>query len=213
MDRSKLGVITGLQAEARWLKQAGFMVKAGGGTPQGAELAAQSLVNQGATALLSFGLAGGLQPGLAPGDVLVPPRVITHNGNYACDPALMAFLGGATATPLFAGQSIAVTVAEKTALYQRYRAAAIDLESGAVAEIAAQNALPFAVLRAVTDPAERTLPPAALVALKEDGSLNIVRLIGSLISCPGQIPDLIKIGQDAKAARRMLLKRLLVIGV
>ena len=211
MNRSRLGVVTGLQAEARWLKQAGFMIRAGGGTPKGARSAAQALVDQGAEALLSFGLAGGLQPGLHPGTVLVPPCVITQTETYECDPALISFLGGATPAPLLAGQHIAATVAEKSVLYQQYNATAIDLESGEVAEIARQNALPFAVLRAVTDPAERPLPPAALVALKDDGSLDVIRLLRSILRQPGQIPGLLKIGQDAKAARRTLLERLKAI--
>lgn len=213
MNRAKLGVVTGLQAEARWLQHAGFMVQVGGGAPAGAKRAAQKLVAQGAEALLSFGLAGGLQPGLQPGTILVPASVITPVGDYACNPALMAFLGGTTPGALLAGAVIAATVKDKAALYQRYGAVALDLESGAVAEIAAQNTLPFAVLRAVTDPAERPLPPAALVALKEDGSLDIPRLIGSLLRQPRQIPGLITVGQDAKAARRNLLERLKAINI
>lgn len=211
MDQTRLGVVTGLQAEARWLKQAGFMVRVGGGTPEGAQSAAQSLIEQGAKALLSFGLAGGLQPGLQPGTVLVPPCVITPTETYTCDQALMSFLGGESPAPLLAGQHIAATVAEKSALYQQYNATSIDLESGAVAAVAAQNALPFAVLRAVTDPAERPLPPAALIALRDDGSLDIVRLLRSILNQPSQIPGLLKVGQDAKAARRALLERLKAI--
>lgn len=211
MDRSQIGVVTGLQAEARWLNQAGFMVQVGGGTPAGAEIAARSLVTRGAKALLSFGLAGGLQPGLQPGTLLVPSEVITPTTRYHCAPELLAFLGGQTPGALWAGQSIAATTKEKSTLYKQYQTSAIDLESGAVAEIATHNALPFAVLRAVADPAERTLPPAALVALKEDGSLDICRLTRSLISQPTQLSALIKIGQDTKAARRNLLRRLATI--
>lgn len=207
MNRAKIGVITGLQAEARWLGEAGFMVQVGGGTPAGAGNAARALVAQGAEALLSFGLAGGLQPGLKPGLVLVPATVLTGNEIYKCDPALTGFLGGATKGALLAGDKIIAHVAEKAALFARFHAAAIDLESGAVAQIAAQSALPFAVLRAITDPAERDLPPAALVALKHDGSLDIVRLLGSLLRHPLQIPGLIKVGQDAKAARTALITR------
>lgn len=213
MDKSRLGVVTGLQAEARWLSRAGFMVQVGGGTPEGARVMAQKLVDEGAKALLSFGLAGGLQPGLPPGTLLVPRCVLTSTKFYDCDPALMSFLGSACPLPLLAGQTIAVTGAEKSALFERYKTASIDLESGSVAEVAAQNALPFAVLRAVADPAERTLPPAALVALKDDGSLDSWSLICSILRQPQQIPALIKIGQDAKAARRNLLERLKQIGV
>ena len=212
MDKSRLGVVTGLQAEARWLSRAGCMVQVGGGTPEGARVMAQKLVDEGAKALLSFGLAGGLQPGVPPGTLLVPARVLTSTKIYDCDPELMSFLGSACPLSLLAGQTIVATGAEKSALFEHYKAASIDLESGAVAEVAAQNALPFAVLRAVADPAERTLPPAALVALKDDGSLDSWGLIYSILRQPKQIPALIKIGQDAKAARRNLLERLKQIG-
>lgn len=211
MNRAKIGVVTGLQAEARWLGKAGFMVRVGGGTPHGARQAAQALVAEGAQALLSFGLAGGLKPGLKPGTVLVPPVIITARRTYRCDWALTQFLGGETSGALLAGEKIVTTAHNKTSLFFRFQAVAVDLESGAVAEIATQNAMPFAALRAVTDPAERDLPPASLVALKEDGSLALGPLLKSLLRQPGQIPGLMAVGRDAKAARHALRARLKVI--
>ncbi len=208
MNRAKIGIVTGLQAEAQWLRNAGFMVRAGGGTPHGAMEAAEALVEGGAQALISFGLAGGLKPGLKPGTVLVPAMVISGTHIYPCDDRLMEFLGGATPEPILGGQEIAASIQAKTLLYQHNHPAAVDLESGSVAEIAKANRLPFAVLRAVADPAERNLPPAALVALKEDGSLDIVRLMTSIARQPRQIPGLMAVGRDAKAARRALLERL-----
>ncbi|HTQ71995.1 MAG TPA: hypothetical protein VMH92_10945 [Acidocella sp.] len=208
MNRAKIGIVTGLQAEAGWLRKAGFMVRAGGGTPHGAVEAAEALAGAGAQALISFGLAGGLKPGLKPGSVLVPSVVISGTLTYPCDDRLMKFLGGATPGAILAGQQIASSRQAKTLLYQRSHPDAIDLESGSVAEIAKANNLPFAVLRAVADPAERDLPPAALVALKEDGSLDVIRLMRSIARQPGQIPGLVAVGRDAKAARRALLERL-----
>jgi adenosylhomocysteine nucleosidase len=208
MNRAKIGIVTGLQAEAQWLRKAGFMVRPGGGTPHGAMKAAETLVEAGACALISFGLAGGLKPGLKPGAVLVPSVVISGTRTYPCDYRLMEFLGGATQGPIVGGQKIAASVQAKTLLYQRNHPVAIDLESGSVAEIAKDKNLPFAVLRAVADPAERNLPPAALVALKEDGSLDIIRLMHSIVRQPWQIPGLIAVGRDAKAARKALLERL-----
>lgn len=211
MNLAKIGVVTGLQAEARWLGKAGFMVRVGGGTPHGARQVAQALVAEGAQGLLSFGLAGGLQPGLKPGIVLVPSTIVTAQGNYRCDPVLTQFLGGATSGALLAGEEIAASACDKAKLFSQFQAVAIDLESGAVAEIAAQNAVPFAVLRAVTDPAERDLPPASLVALREDGSLALGPLLKSLLRQPGQIPGLMAVGRDAKAARYALRTRLKAI--
>jgi len=207
MERDKIGIITGLTAEAHWLREAGFMVQAGGGTPYGAQRAAEALVKAGAQGLISFGLAGGLKPGLRPGSILVPPAVIEGSRTYVCDFRLMEFLGGSTGTPVLAGQKIAATAHEKALLYRRSHPAAVDLESGAVARVATEKALPFAVLRAVTDPAELDLPPAAMVALKDDGSVDLGKVLIAVLKQPKQIPALIALGKDAKAARAALIAR------
>jgi len=207
MERDKIGIITGLTAEAHWLREAGFMVQVGGGTPYGAQCAAEGLVKAGAQGLISFGLAGGLTPGLMPGSILVPPAVIEGTRTYICDFRLMEFLGGSTGAPVLAGQKIAATAHEKALLYRRSHPAAIDLESGAVARVAAEKGLPFAVLRAVTDPAELDLPPAAMVALKDDGSVDLGKVLLAVLKQPRQIPGLIALGKDAKAARAALIAR------
>ncbi len=74
-------------------------------------------------------------------------------------------------------------------------------------EFAAEKALPFAVLRAVTDPAELDLPPAAMVALKDDGSVDLGKVLFAVLKQPKQIPALIALGKDAKAARAALIAR------
>ena len=63
-----------MQTEARLARRLGFRIATGGGTRDGAETAARLLVAEGALALVSFGLAGGLQPPLHSGKVLVHAR-------------------------------------------------------------------------------------------------------------------------------------------
>jgi len=202
----KIGFVTGLAAEAALLR--GRLVEAGDGTPAGARVAAERVVAQGARALVSFGLAGGLRPGLAPGVVLVPSGIA---GGAACDTELMQWLGGSTGEAILAGEVIAGTAAEKAALYREFGAPAIDLESGAVAEVAATHGLPFAVLRAVADPAERDLAPAALIPLNADGGINLAAILRSVARRPGQIPGLIALARDAGRARAALVARLRLV--
>jgi adenosylhomocysteine nucleosidase len=208
MERAKIGFITGLKAEARWLRNAGFMVKVGGGTPYGAEQAAEALVAEGALGLVSFGLAGGLKPGLVAGSIVVPTAILEGNRVYPVDYVLMSFLGGSTGAPLYAGQKIAGTAHDKALIYGRSHPDAIDLESGAVARVAQARGLPFAVLRAVTDTAEADLPPVALIALKDGGRLDLPAIALSVLRHPGQIGNLIGLAQAAKAARAALVARL-----
>ncbi len=159
-----LGIVVGLAAEARIARRLGE-VGIGGGLPAGAEAAAEALVAGGATALLSFGLAGGLDPNLRPGDIVVPVVVLEDGRRYPTDDALCRGLGGSTAGMLFAADSIVADAGTKRALSERTGASAVDLESGAVARVAQRHRLPFAALRAICDPATRSLPPAALIAL------------------------------------------------
>ena len=82
----------------------------------------------------------------------------------------------------------------------------LDLESGAVARIAQAYELPFVVVRAICDPAERDLPPAALVALDPDGEIGLLPVMRSLMRQPGQIIELLTLARDAALARRALVR-------
>jgi adenosylhomocysteine nucleosidase len=203
---SDTGVVVGLAAEARIARRLGYEIAIGGGGPAGAEQAARRLVAQGATALISFGLCGGLDPALRPGALLVPHAVRDGATHYAADPALAARFGAFTAHLLLGGTQIAVTAGEKQRLRETTGAAAIDLESGAVARIATASGLPFAAVRAVCDPAEDDLPPAALIALDATGAIGFGRLLASLAADPGQLPALLALARHAAAGRRSLVR-------
>ena len=111
-----LAVITGLTAEAHIARRLGLPVQAGGGTPEGAEAAAEALVAAGATALLSFGLAGGLDPTLRPGDILIPDAVVEDGRIRPASANLSAALGDATHGMILAYSEIVGSAAEKASL-------------------------------------------------------------------------------------------------
>jgi adenosylhomocysteine nucleosidase len=234
----RVGLVTGLTAEARIAARLGT-ARAGGGLPAGATAAAERLVAEGATALVSFGLCGGLDPSLRAGRLVVPRFVrvaypspqpspargegataplplwegtgegwAAHTGpsRYSTDAELSAALGGITAETLCATAAIA-GIAEKRALFAATGASAVDLESGAVAEVAARHALPFAVLRAVCDTAELNLPPAASMALDSGGSVSMWRVAASVLAQPSQMPALLALARAATVARAALIRR------
>jgi len=187
-------------AEARIARRLGWPIAVG-------RDAVTDLLDQGVRALVSLGLAGGLAPGLQPGALIVPSEVVVGTERFATDPALSQLLGGATADALFGGEAVVATTAEKQRLYQTTGAAAVDLETGIVARTAASHGIPFAVLRAICDPAERALPPAALTALDARGVIGTWRVLASVAAHPGQLPALLALAADAAAARRSLVAR------
>lgn len=135
----------------------------------------------------------------------MPHTVLNQGERSATDPALAAPFGGLTDHTLLAGSEIAASAAGKRSLFAATGACAIDLESGSVAEAARKCDLPFAVVRAICDPAERDLPPAALIALDAAGVIGISRILHSILMRPGQIPALSAVARDAALARRALM--------
>ena len=204
---TRLGIVVGLEAEAQIARRFGVPVEVGGGHAAGAAAASARLVAQGVRGLVSFGLAGGLDPALGAGTVLVPATVLLDGKRWDASPALMLWLGGPTAGALYGGGQVVATVAAKAALYARTGAVAVDLESAAVACAAEQHGLPFAVFRVVCDPATRDLPHAALVALDTAGRIGAMRVALAVLARPWQIPALIHLGADAAKARRALVTR------
>jgi hypothetical protein len=144
-----LAFITGLTSEARLLRRLGHKVFVGGGTSPGATRGAEEAVGAGATSLISFGLAGGLDPALPSGSLIRPRRVLWRGQVFLTD----TMFGVATCDALLAHDAIAATATEKQGFWADTGAAAIDMESGAVGEVAARHGLGFGVLRAICDPA------------------------------------------------------------
>lgn len=205
-ERLRPGIVVGLSAEARVAERLGFPVQVGGGTPQGAAEAARRLVRQGVNGLVSFGFAGGLDPALRPGEVVIPAWVLADGTLYTVEPALAERFGGLTGHRLVAGDQVAADVSAKRRLHAATQAHAIDLESGSVARVASDHGLPFAVVRAISDPADRSLPPAALLALDPAGGINIIGVLSSVLRQPAQLPALLGLAADAARARRALVR-------
>ena len=201
------GIVVGLAAEARIARRLGWPVAIGGGTTAGAEAAADALVRQGCAGLISFGLAGGLDPTLKSGALIVPSAVIADGRHYAADPDLSRMLGGATPHLVLGADVIVDSVEEKRRQRGLTGAAAVDLESGAVARIASTYSIPFAVLRAICDHAEHALAPAALVALDTHGGVKAWRVFASIVAHPSQLPALLALAANAAAARQALIAR------
>jgi hypothetical protein len=86
------------------------------------------------------------------------------------------------------------------------------MESHIAAAMAAARGLPFAACRAVVDPAWRTLPRAALVGLRDDGTTAVTPILKELAKAPWQLGALLQVAVDARAARGALVEARRVLG-
>jgi hopanoid-associated phosphorylase len=165
---------------------------------------AEELLDAGAAGLVSFGIAGGLAPSLRPGDLVVATGVMSNGRILDADPAWQSRLHAllpASLKGLVQGEiEIAATPERKIALHRASGALVVDLESAAVAEVCALAGKPFAVIRTVADPAERRLPTLVLDALDEEGSPLPMKVAAGLLRRPFELPGLIRVGLDSRAA-------------
>jgi hopanoid-associated phosphorylase len=179
------------------------------------ERALSDAVARGCAGIVSFGTAGGLAPGLAPGTLIVADAVDGPFGRLTTDAGWSARLASALAgTPLearlrrgtLAGVTAPVASAQdKEALYRSTGALAVDMESHIAGAIADARGLPFTVCRAIVDPAWRTLPRAATAGLRDDGSTALAPILRELMRQPSQLGALIQVAVDARAARASLV--------
>lgn len=209
---------TGLVAEARIVESNGVHALSCGGRSDVLDAGLRRKVAQGAQGIISFGIAGGLMGRLAPGACIVADAVVCPQGRrYETDPAwrgkLHARLGAAAVVATIAGvDRPAGSRAEKQALHERTGAALADMESHVAARVAAEHGLPFAALRVVADPAHRGLPAAALAGMKADGTADVAAVLRSLTASPLQLPGLIRVALDTRAALGALLRSHRLIG-
>lgn len=203
--------VTGLMREARIVGGPDIVTLIGGGDAGLLQKRLESyLSDHEVSGIISVGLAGGLSPDFAPGNVVIGTEVVTAKERFSADPDWMQRLWRAVprARPgVIAGSDKVLTFRpDKTALFELTGAVAVDMESHIAGRAAAAHHLPFAILRVISDPHDRTLPPAALVAMKADGSIDYDAIVRSLVSHPQQILNLLYAARDSAIAFRALLR-------
>jgi nucleoside phosphorylase len=220
-----LGIVAALAAEARPLgtgsKGADGVVTLGDGTllvvsgvgVSAAAAGARRLAAAGARALISWGVAGGLDPGLAAGTLVLPREIISPDNvslATATDwrehvrSAIEAQYAVCTGSLLTCRAPLG-SVAAKARAFRETAAVAVDMESSAVAEVAAAQRIPFLAVRAIVDGAADELPEAALMAATAGtATLRIGRLLVTLARAPGELPALIRLAGRYGRARRAL---------
>lgn len=215
----RIGIVVGLVREAEALAPALRALSAAdrpllfcsGGDVGRAAFGVEHMLAEGVAGLLSFGMAGGLDPALRPGDLIVAERVVAPDGaSYESDAAWAAALVAPRAEAL--GASVCrlavlagvdrpvASVAAKRQLFERTGAVAVDMESHVVAAAAAEKGMPFIAVRAVADPAECSIPSAALAGLAPDGRTRPLAVLARLALRPWQIPGVVRLAADSAAA-------------
>jgi len=208
----RLGVITGLASESKCLKPAAkggaLTVRCAGASPARAAVHARALVGEGCSALLSFGVAGGLDPAIEPGTVIAAASVFGSGGRRWDGDAewrdrLVAKSAGEpdiVAAAIAGSDRALLSAAEKDALYQATGAAGVDMETHSVAEVAAEAGVPFLAVRAVADPQSRSIPEWIANTIGDDGRPMFTAVFSGWARRPWETPTLFRPATDTGTA-------------
>lgn len=170
---------------------------------------AEQLLAAGADALVSIGTAGALDPDLVPGTLLIPEKVIvrgraTYRFTTRWHSRVIENLTGAPLVThtgnLAHSDSVLSSREEKSALYQKSQAVAVDMESAVIATLAGERSVPVLALRTVVDTAATVIPPAVLAHSDPFGVVRLPALFFSLLKRPGDITDFIRLARGFRLA-------------
>lgn len=201
-------VVTGMKREAACVAGEGVLAICSGANVLKLRDDLDQLQEKRFAAVISFGLAGALDYSLRPGDVMVADTVVSGDDRHETHGRLSEALAeGAAARGCKTVSGAIVGVDQpamnrdaKTRLRESANAAAVDMESHLAAEFARDRRIPFAVVRAISDPAARALPPLAARALTPSGDVDGKIVARELIRAPHQIGGLVLAGLDSRAA-------------
>jgi len=212
IDPRPVLIVTGLVQEARIAAGPGMTVICSSSDPQ--QLRALLTVFDPSTirGVISFGVAGGLDPSLKSGDVVVATEVLAGDtrwlAGFELNQDLVASVALGSSRVVRGGlagvEQVVAASSVKAALRLETGAAAVDMESHIAAAYAEEAGLPFAALRVISDPAGRALPPLAMAAIKPNGDIDLRKVLRGVARNPLSLRALVSTGIDFNRALRSL---------
>jgi len=206
----RLGVITGLVSELDCLAVFAATdrppARCAGVGAIAAREASRALSAEGCKTLLSLGMAGGLDPALKAGAVVIADRIVTIDGRsfVTSEPwrnALTKACDSVSVAPIAGSERVVTSVAAKQNLRRHTGAVVVDMESVGVAEAAAEAGLPFMAVRAVADTAWFSVPEWVLGGVGADGALRPLVVAVGLLARPWALPVVAGLARDSRRAR------------
>jgi len=142
-------------------------------------------------AVILAGLAGGLDPALRSGDVVIddPAHIVAPD-----------VAPGARRAVIYGADRIIASAAEKAELFRSTAMPAVDMESCAVRAAAAAASVPFINIRAVVDTAGDPLDPETINLFDEFGRVKLPAAMKLFLRRPHVMPHLLKTRHKATHA-------------
>ena len=211
-DSRPVLIVTGLVQEARIAAGPGKTVICSSSNPMQLRTLLAGFDSATVRGVISFGVAGGLDPVLESGDVVVATEVTKGRQSWLAGAALSEELidgDGLSGRRIVRGrlegvEQVVPARAAKATLHGETGAVAVDMESHIAAAYATDAGLPFAALRVISDPATRALPALAVNAVKPNGNIDLAAVLRGIVRNPMVLGALMTTGRDFNRALRSL---------
>jgi adenosylhomocysteine nucleosidase len=150
--------------------------------------------------VIVVGIAGGLEPVSAVGDLIVPEEVVDDatGERFRATP-----VGGVTAQGVIrTGDADDYGLDDGDVARLRDEGfTALDMETAAVARVCQRRGIPWLAFRAISDMAgDSSLGPVVMTLVNPDGSPRAWASIRFIVGHPHKVPHLVRLGRDARAA-------------
>lgn len=222
-----IGVITGLKFEADILRKGSRHKKiteptlaSVAGRQDHAFEEAKAMVEAGARALISFGIAGGLSDDTPVGSLVLADKVYCGKGSVfetekAWRETLMEVLHPEivpVVNPMVSLDYALETEADKRGAHDQTGAVGVDMESFGTARAAKEMGVPFLVIRSISDAAEDTLPACLVPAMGPGGVIMMGPIFTGIAKNPADLVHMIGFGMKTAKANRTL-RRVALLGL
>jgi adenosylhomocysteine nucleosidase len=147
--------------------------------------------------VITAGFAGGLNPALKFGTVVYEEDFDAGFGRELEEL-------GAVAAKFYCHRRVAITTAEKSALWEGTSADAVEMESSVIRTICKEFKIPSATVRVISDDAGQDLPLDFNALMTSEARINYLKLIWAVLSRPSRIPKLIEFQHQTLDAARKL---------
>lgn len=173
--------------------------------------AASALAAETPDLMVSAGFGGGVLPGLKVGDVVMAERVLhwTGAGFEQVQTRFYDLNAGASASLPLKGSIITSDgILNKRHLMELLPSGinrpVVEMESAAVARVAAENGIPFLGLRVVSDPWDEELAFSIDEFCDADKRIRPLKVVATMLRRPRIIPQLIRLARNSQIAAKSL---------
>jgi adenosylhomocysteine nucleosidase len=156
--------------------------------------------------VMMVGIAGGLDPTLQRGHMLVPDQLIDERGTIRSMATQEPFFEPITpATLILQADRVILDPNEKQSLHVQTGACAVDMESLAVARVCEENRRPMQAIRFIADTASDLLPSEIVNLVDEAGNPRLLTALGRIARRPSLLPELLPLERSNKLVHQAMI--------